>query len=128
MHHSFIEKNQICSQFWVQNTCPQTHTVNSSVRWLTSPKDTQRLWRFILFIAAVADPVNQIYCFKGNRNHLGFKKKTHNKLQQCLVSVQCFAILCLLSFQSITVLYVETHSECCFLFPEIRFIWKIGLD
>lgn len=65
------------------NTHRQTHRVNRGVFWLTSVKGTQRLWRFILFIAAVADPVNQVYCFKGKHNHLGFK----NTALLCLGSV-----------------------------------------
>lgn len=60
----------------VQNSGYGTHTVNSRVFWLTSLKGTQGLWRFILVIAAVADPVNQVCHVKGKHNHLGFKKPT----------------------------------------------------
>lgn len=35
-HPSFIDKNHICSKFWIQSTLTKTHGVNSSVFWLTS--------------------------------------------------------------------------------------------
>lgn len=60
----------------VQSSGPRRPRGNSGVFWLTKTKGTQRLWRFILFIAAVADPVNQVYCFKGKHSHRGVQKPT----------------------------------------------------
>lgn len=80
--HSLIGATSVPDSGYRAHT--HTHRVNISVCWLTSTKGTQRLWRFILFIAAVADPVNQVYSFKGKQNHLGFQKNTALTLDSVL--------------------------------------------
>lgn len=110
MHFPFPDRSHICSKFWTQST--HTHRVNISVFWLTSTKGTQRLWRFILFIAALADPVNQAYGFKGKHRTIWDFRKT-----QLSLLIQYFTSPYLLSFQSIVVRAVKRCSECCLCFP-----------
>lgn len=119
MHLSFPDRSHICSRFWIQST--HTHRVNISVFWLTSTKGTQRLWRFILFIAAVADPVNQVYSFKGKHRTIWDFRKT-----QLSLLIQYFTSPYLLSFQSIVVLSVKRCSECCLCFPETAHCGNVG--
>lgn len=113
MHLSFPDRSHICSKFWIQST--HTHRVNISVFWLTSTKGTQRLWRFILFRAPVADPVNQVCSFKGKHGTIWDFRKT-----QLSLLIQYFTSPYLLSFQSIVVLSAKRCSECCLCSPETR--------
>lgn len=113
MHLSFPDRSHICSIFWIQST--HTHRVNISVFWLTSTKVTQRLWRFILFIAAVADPVNQVCSFKGKHRIVWDFRK-----MQLSLLIQYFTSPYLLSFQWVVVLSVKRCSECRLCFPETR--------
>lgn len=99
----------------VPNSGYRAHTqrVNISVFWLTSTKGTQRPWRFILFIAALADPVNQVCSFTGKHRTIWDSRK-----KQLSLLIQGFTSPYLLSFQSIVVLFVKRCSECGLCFPQ----------